>query len=86
MWVGVVMAGSSDNDYGCPDAVYKLMYNSVLCTQLLRAVRSLGPTRVRWYSETVPIKGGERQHCPVAWCLDGEPTTERKLLDAAKSK
>jgi len=77
------MAGSEGNDYGCPDAVYRMMQDRGICTRLLRAIKRLGPLRVRWYSGAVSLKGGKGRRCPVAWCLDGVPTTEGALVEAA---
>jgi hypothetical protein len=68
------------NEYGCPTVIRMMM--ELRETQLLKAVRKLGPERVQWVSDT-PHTHDYGGNSLVHWTLDGAPATEKDLCLAA---
>lgn len=69
-----------ENEYGCPARVYDALRAER--TPLLRAVRTLGPGRVRWLDGKTPV-AARHYNLPTAWELDGARANENELLNAA---
>lgn len=68
--------------YGCPEHIAAVILSGGL--PMLRAVRSLGPERVRWIGGPAPnCNDRSQERSLTCWALDGKRATQAELRAAA---
>ena len=80
------MDGSVSNPFGCPENVWRAMLGQIDEEQVvLRAVISIGPSRIQWMGSPKRGKGYVAfKEAETCWALDGERATVGELVEGAR--